>query len=119
MADYKNFERILRNVDKLNSRAIVMQPQYAAQEMQQYLNEEGYTIDRFLKASKNYADAKGIKSDYGYIEAGIQGLSFGFGDEFEAAIKTLKNKKPYEQNLASIQFAKQEFEAQNLLSQKY
>lgn len=112
MADYKNFERILRNVDKLNSRAMVMQPQYAAQEMQQYLNEEGYTIDRFLKASKNYADAKGIKSDYGYIEAGIQGLSLGFGDEFEAAIKTLKNKKPYEQNLASIQFAKQEFEAQ-------
>jgi hypothetical protein len=112
MADYKNFERILRNVDKLNSRAMIQKPEYAAQEMLQYLNEEGYTIDRFLKASKNYADAKGIKSDYGFIESAIQGLSLGFGDEFEAAIKTLKNKKPYEQNLASIQFAKQEFEAQ-------
>ena len=113
MADYKNFERILRNVDKLNSRAMVMQPQYAAQEMQQYLNEEGYSLERFLKASKNYADAKGLKDDYGYIEAGIQGLTLGFGDEFEAAIKTLTNKKPYQQNKAAIQFAKQEFEAAN------
>lgn len=116
MADYKNFERILRNVDTLNSRATVMKPQYAAQEMLQYLQGEGYTIERFLKASKNYADAKGLKSDYGYIESAIQGLSLGFGDEFEAAIKTLKNKKPYEQNLAAIQFAKQEFEAENPIS---
>lgn len=116
MADYKNFERILRNVDTLNSRATVMQPKYAAQEMLQYLQGEGYTIDRFTKAAKNYADAKGLRSDYGYIEAGIQGLTFGFGDEFEAAIRTLKNKKPYEQNLASIQFAKQEFEAEKPIS---
>lgn len=116
MADYKNFERILRNVDKLNSRAMVMQPQYAAQEMMQYLQGEGYTIERFTKAAKNYSNAKGLKSDYGYIEAAIQGLTMGFGDEFEAAIKTLKNKKPYEQNLASVQFAKQEFEAENPVS---
>jgi hypothetical protein len=113
MADYKNFERILRNVDKLNSRAMVMQPQFAAQEMMKYLQEEGYSIDRFLKASKNYSDAKGLKADYGFIEAGIQGLTLGFSDEFEAAIKTLTNKKPYQQNKAAIQFAKQEFEAAN------
>lgn len=113
MADYKNFERILRNVDKLNSRAMFIQPQFAAQEMMQYLQEEGYSMDRFLKASKNYADAKGLKDDYGFIEAGIQGLTLGFGDEFEAAIKTLTNKKPYQQNKAAIQFAKQEFEAAN------
>ena len=113
MADYKNFERILRNVDKLNSRAMVMQPQFAAKEMMQYLQEEGYSMDRFLKASKNYSDAKGLKDDYGFIEAGIQGLTLGFGDEFEAAIKTLTNKKPYQQNKAAIQFAKQEFEAAN------
>lgn len=116
MADYKNFERVLRNVDKLNSRAMVTKPQYAAQEMQQYLNEEGYSLERFLKASKNYADAKGLKDDYGYIEAGIQGLSLGFGDEFEAAIRTLTNKKPYKQNKAAIEFAKQEFEAANPIS---
>jgi hypothetical protein len=116
MADYKNFERVLRNVDKLNSRAMVMQPQFAAQEMQQYLQGEGYTIDRFVKAAKNYSDAKGLKADYGFIEAGIQGLTLGFGDEFEASIKSLLNKKPYEQNLAAIQFSKQEFEAANPLA---
>lgn len=112
MADYKNFERVLRNVDKLNSRALVMKPENSAREMLQYLQGEGYTIDRFLKASKNYADAQGLEADYGFIKAGIQGLSLGFGDEFEAGIKTLLNKKPYEQNLGAIQFAKQEFEAE-------
>jgi hypothetical protein len=116
MADYKNFERIVRNVDKLNSRAMVQKPEYAAQEMMQYLNSEGYTIDRFTKAAKNYANSQGLKSDYGYIEAAIQGLSFGFGDEFEAAIRTLKNKQPYEKNLSAIQFSKQEFEAENPIS---
>lgn len=116
MADYKNFERIIRNVDKLNSRALVQKPEFAAQEMMQYLNSEGYTIDRFTKAAKNYANSQGLKSDYGYIEAAIQGLTMGFGDEFEAAIRTLKNKQPYEKNLSAIQFSKQEFEAENPIS---
>jgi hypothetical protein len=116
MADYKNFERIIRNVDKLNSRALVQKPEYAAYELQQYLNSEGYSIDRFTKAAKNYANSQGLKSDYGYIEAAIQGLTLGFGDEFEAAIRTLKNKQPYEKNLSAIQFAKQEFEAEKPIS---
>lgn len=112
MADYKNFERILRNVDKLNSRALVMKPEYSSKDMIKYLQSEGYNIERFSKAAKNYADAQGLEADYGFIKAGIQGLSLGFGDEFEAGIKTLLNKKPYEQNLGAIQFAKQEFEAE-------
>lgn len=113
MADYKNFERIIRNVDTLNSRALVQKPQYAAQELQQYLNSEGYSIDRFAKAAKNYANSRGLKSEYGDVEAAIQGLTMGFGDEFEAWIRTLKNKQPYEKNLSAIQFAKQEYEAES------
>lgn len=112
MADYKNFERILRNVDKLNSRAMLMNPQDSALEMRQYLQSEGYNEKRFLDAASKYAKAKGIKSEYGLPEAAIQGMTFGFGDEFEAFIKTLKNKRPYEENLAAVQFAKQEFEAE-------
>ena len=112
MADYKNFERILRNVDKLNSRAMLMNPQDSALEIRQYLQGEGYTQERFFNAAKNYAKAKGIKAEYGLPEAAIQGLTFGFGDEFEAWIKTLKNKRPYEENFAAVQFAKQEFEAE-------
>jgi hypothetical protein len=113
MADYKNFERILRNVDKLNSRAMLMKPEASASEIRQYLQGEGYTQDRFLKAAENYSKAQGLTAEYGLVKSGLQGLSFGFGDEFEASIKTLTNKKPYEQNLAAIQFAKQEFEAEN------
>jgi hypothetical protein len=104
---YEKFEKVIRNVDKL-----LANPDVNPQEINQYLNAEGYTASRFKGAAENYAKAKGATSTYGNIEAGIQGLTFGFGDEFEAVIKTLKNKKPYEQNLAAVQFAKQEYEAE-------
>jgi hypothetical protein len=104
---YEKFEKVIRNVDKL-----LANPDVKPAEINQYLNAEGYTASRFKGAAENYAKAKGATSTYGNIEAGIQGLTFGFGDEFEAVIKTLKNKKPYEQNLAAVQFAKQEFEAE-------
>jgi hypothetical protein len=104
---YEKFEKVIRNVDKLLSN-----PDVQPAEINQYLNAEGYSASRFKTASENYAKAKGATSTYGNIEAGIQGLTFGFGDEFEAVIKTLKNKRPYEQNLAAVQFAKQEFEAE-------
>ena len=105
---YEKFEKVIRNVDKL-----LANPDVKPAEINQYLNQEGYTASRFKGAAENYAKAKGATSTYGNIEAGIQGLTFGFGDEFEAVIKTLKNKKPYEQNLAAVQFAKQEFEAES------
>jgi hypothetical protein len=104
---YEKFEKVIRNVDKL-----LANPDVKPQEINQYLNQEGYTASRFKSAAENYSKAKGATSTYGNIEAGIQGLTFGFGDEFEAVIKTLKNKKPYEQNLAAVQFAKQEYEAE-------
>jgi hypothetical protein len=104
---YEKFEKVIRNVDKL-----LANPDVKPAEINQYLNAEGYTASRFKNAAENYSKAKGTTSTYGNIEAGIQGLTFGFGDEFEAVIKTLKNKKPYEQNLAAVQFAKQEFEAE-------
>jgi hypothetical protein len=104
---YEKFEKVIRNVDKL-----LANPDVNPADINQYLGAEGYTAARFKSAAENYSKAKGATSTYGNIEAGIQGLTFGFGDEFEAVIKTLKNKKPYEQNLAAVQFAKQEFEAE-------
>ncbi len=101
---YEKFEKVLRNVDKLSSQNV------SAKELNQYLRSEGYTQERFDSAAKNYANAKGLKSEYGLIRAGLQGLTFGFSDEAEAAVKSLLNKKPYEQNLAAIQFSKQQFE---------
>ena len=102
---YEKFEKVLRNVDKLSAQDV------SAKELNQYLQSEGYTQERFNAAVKTYTKAKGLESDYGVIRAGLQGLTFGFSDEAEAAIKSLLNKKPYEQNLNAIQFAKQEFEA--------
>lgn len=103
---YEKFERIVKNVDKL-----VTEKNATPLEIKQYLQAEGYTTERFNSAVKNYTKAKGLESDYGVIRAGLQGLTFGFSDEAEAALKSLVNKKPYEQNLNAIQFAKQEFEA--------
>lgn len=104
---YERFEKVIRNVDKL-----LANPEVTPAELNQYLNAEGYNATRFKKAAENYTKAKGTTSTYGNIEAGIQGLTLGFGDEFEAVIKSLKNKKPYEQNLAAVQFAKEEYEAE-------
>lgn len=101
---YEKFEKVLRNVDKLSSQNV------SAKELNQYLQSEGYTQERFNNAAKNYSNAKGLKSEYGVIRAGLQGLTFGFSDEAEAAVKTLLNKKPYEQNLSAIQFSKEQFE---------
>ena len=102
---YEKFEKVLSNVDRLqtNKNATPL-------EIKQYLQAEGYTLDRFNSAAKNYASAKGLKSEYGVIRAGLQGLTFGFSDEAEAAVKSLLNKKPYEQNLAALQYSKQQYE---------
>jgi hypothetical protein len=105
---YEKFEKVLRNVDKL-----LANPDVKASEINQYLNAEGYTSTKFKSAADNYTKAKGATADYGNIKAGIQGLTLGFGDEFEATIKSLLNKRPYEENVAAIRFAKQEFETQN------
>lgn len=105
---YEKFEKVIRNVDKL-----LANPDVKPAEINQYLNAEGYTATRFKSAAENYAKAKGATSTYGNIEAGIQGLTLGFGDEFEAVIKSIKNKRPYEENLGAVRFAKEQYEAEN------
>jgi hypothetical protein len=105
---YEKFEKVLRNVDKL-----ISNPDVKANEVNQYLNAEGYTQTQFKSAAENYTKAKGTKASYGNIKAGIQGLTMGFGDEFEATVKSLLTKTPYEQNIAALRFSKEEFERQN------
>ena len=105
---YEKFEKVLRNVDKL-----LTNPDVKANEVNQYLNAEGYTQTQFKSAAENYTKAKGTTASYGNIKAGIQGLTMGFGDEFEATVKSLLTKTPYEQNIAALRFSKEEFERQN------
>lgn len=104
---YEKFEKVLRNVDKL-----LANPDVKANEINQYLGAEGYTSTQFKSAADNYTKAKGTKASYGNIKAGIQGLTMGFGDEFEATVKSLLTKTPYEQNIAALRFSKEEFERQ-------
>lgn len=104
---YEKFEKILRNVERLSAQNT------SPLELKEYLNSEGLGLDKFAEAAKNYSKAKGLKSEYGMIRAGLQGLSFGFSDEAEAAVKTLLNKKSYEQNIGAIRFAKQQYETEN------
>jgi hypothetical protein len=104
---YEKFEKVLRNVDKL-----LTNPDVKANEVNQYLNAEGYTQTQFKSAAENYTKAKGTTASYGNIKAGIQGLTMGFGDEFEATVKSLLTKTPYEQNVAALRFSKEEFEKQ-------
>ena len=104
---YEKFEKVLRNVDKL-----LANPDVKANEVNQYLNAEGYTSTQFKSAAENYTKAKGTKANYGNIKAGIQGLTMGFGDEFEATVKSLLTKTPYEQNISALRFSKEEFERQ-------
>lgn len=104
---YEKFEKILRNVDKL-----LANPDVKPNEINQYLNAVGYTSTQFKSAAENYTKAKGTTASYGNIKAGIQGLTMGFGDEFEATVKSLLTKTPYEQNIAALRFSKEEFERQ-------
>jgi len=105
---YEKFEKVLRNVDKL-----LANPDVKANEINQYLGAEGYTSTQFKSAAENYTKAKGTTANYGNIKAGIQGLTMGFGDEFEATVKSLLTKTPYEQNISALRFSKEEFERQN------
>jgi hypothetical protein len=87
-------------------------PDVKPNEVNQYLNAEGYTSTQFKSAAENYTKAKGTTANYGNIKAGIQGLTMGFGDEFEATVKSLLTKTPYEQNISALRFSKEEFERQ-------
>jgi hypothetical protein len=86
---YEKFEKVIENVDKL-----LANPNIKPNDINKYLTAEGYSPAKFKSAADNYTKAKGATAEYGNIKAGIQGLTLGFGDEFEATIKSLINKRP-------------------------
>jgi hypothetical protein len=78
-----------------------------------YLRSEGYDPKSFANSVDKYNKAKGLVSEFGPVKSALQGLSFGFSDEAEAGIKALLGKGSYEQNLASLQLAKEQFEQES------
>lgn len=80
------------------------------QDIDSYLKSEGFTQDSFVKALGLTKQAAGKTAEYGTGRAAAQGLTFGFADEMEALAKSLAGQGTYEQNLAALGLAKQQFE---------
>lgn len=99
--------RVLRNMTKLAENNV------PPEDALTYLKSEGYDPKSFANAVDKYNRAQGIISDFGPVKSALQGLTFGFSDEAEAAFKALTGRGTYEQNLASIGLAKQEFEQES------
>lgn len=99
-------ERTLRNLNKL------AEGNASPDEIQVYLKSEGYDSKSFANAVDKYNKAQGIVAEFGPVKSALQGLTFGFSDEAEAFIKSAIGQGTYEQNLAALNLAKQEFEAQ-------
>jgi len=78
-----------------------------------YLTAEGFSQDSFVKALNLSKRAGGKVSDYGVGRAAAQGLTFGFSDELESLLKSITGQGSYDQNLASLNIAKQQFERES------
>jgi hypothetical protein len=103
----ERIERVLRNMEKLSAGGAT------PEETTTYLRSEGYDPKSFANSVDKYNKAKGLVSEFGPVKSALQGLSFGFSDEAEAGIKALLGKGSYEQNLASLQLAKEQFEQES------
>jgi hypothetical protein len=103
----ERIERVLRNMEKLSAGGAT------PDETLKYLRSEGYNPDSFANSVAKYNKAKGLVSEFGPVKSALQGLSFGFSDEAEAGIKALLGKGTYEQNLASLQLAQEEFQQES------
>jgi hypothetical protein len=100
-------QRTLRNMERLATGGA------NAKEISVYLRSEGYDPKSFANAVGKYNQSQGVIAEFGPVRSALQGLSFGFSDEAEAGIKALLGKGTYEQNLAALGLAKEEFQQQS------
>lgn len=105
MAD--NISRVSDNIRKM------IEANAPESDLNSYLKTEGFTQDSFVKAIDLTRKAGGKVSEYGAGRAAAQGATFGFADEMEALAKSLAGQGTYEQNLASLNLAKQQYERQS------
>lgn len=99
----ENIDRVRDNLQKM------IEADAPETDLNEYLKSEGFSQDSFVKAMDLTRKAGGKKSEYGVGRALAKGLTFNFADEIEAALRG----GDYEQNLASIELARQEYERQN------
>lgn len=102
----KSFEQTFKEVDKL------IQRNASDDEINKVIRESGIPDDAFIDAYTRYEDAGGIV-DYGAGRALFQGLTFGFGEELEAALPTAITgiEGDYEQRVGKLRAGQKAYEA--------
>jgi hypothetical protein len=107
MATISNIERVQENIRR-------MQEQNApANDVVGYLKSEGFTPTKFEAAVASFRKLTGPPVDAGFGRSLLQGLSFNFADEIEAALKSgsLSNKD-YQDQLARVRAGIKQYEQQ-------
>jgi len=103
----------MTNIDRVSANLRKMFEQGAPQtDMESYIRMEGYTPQRYLAAMGR------MKRGVGEVEAGafrtfMQGLSFGFSDEIEAAVKAAFTKGSYQDNVEAVREGIKQYQKQN------
>lgn len=108
MATISNIERVQENIRR-------MQDQNApSNDVIGYLKSEGFTPTKFEAAVASSRKLTGPPVDAGFGRSLLQGLSFNFADEIEAALRSgsLSNKD-YENELARVRAGIKQYEQQN------
>lgn len=103
----ENYSRVRDNVSKM------LQMGAPDMDVQAYLKSEGYTPERFIDARGKELEAGPITTSPGPGRAFAQGATLGTADEIEAALRAQQPDVTYDQALASIRLANQEYQRTN------
>ena len=104
----------MSNIERLQENVRRMQEQNApANDIVGYLKSEGFTPTKFEAAVASSRKLGGPPVEAGFGRSVLQGLSFNFADEIEAALRSgsLSNKE-YENQLARVRAGIKEYEQQ-------
>ena len=100
-----NIERIQENVRRLQAQG------QGAETLTEYLKSEGYTPTRYEQAVNRISKLAGPPVEAGFGRSVLQGLSFNFADEAEAALRSGAVSGPrYEQELARVREGIKQYE---------
>ena len=100
----KSFEDSFKELDRL------IDSNASDDEINKTIADSGIPESAFIDAYQRYTDSGGIV-DFGAGRALLQGLSFGFADEIEAAFKSATGDRTYEQEVGAIRAGQKAFEA--------
>lgn len=104
----KSFEQTFKEIDRL------IEEGASDDKINAFVMDSGIPSDAFIDAYQRYDKAGGIV-DYGAGRALLQGLSFGFSDEIEAALPSALTglEGDYEQRVGQVRAGKTAYEAAN------